>query len=113
MSRPAGVTVVAVIVWITGLLQVIGGLLTILIPFVGIISIILGIITIVVGSGLLGGSNVARVLTTIVLALNLASAVFSITGGSNASWSSIISGILALIGIVLLYTRAANAYFRR
>jgi hypothetical protein len=121
---------VAVIVWISGALQVIGGVIGLItagttaevngvpgsagsLTATAIVAIVLGIITIVVGAALLRGSQIARVLTTIVLALNLASAIYLLVAVPSSVWQGIINGVLALLGIILLYTRSANAYFRR
>ncbi|MFB2597063.1 hypothetical protein ACEXQE_04645 [Herbiconiux sp. P17] len=130
MRRPGGVTLVAVIVWISGALQVIGGVIGLItasttaevngvpgsagtLTATAIVAIVLGVITIVVGAALLRGSQIARVLTTIVLALNLASAIYLLVAVPTSLWQGIINGLLALLGIILLYTRTANAYFRR
>lgn len=130
MKRPGGVTLVAVIVWISGALQVIGGVIGLItasttaevngvpesagtLTATAIVAIVLGIITVVVGAALLRGSQVARVLTTIVLALNLASAVYLLVAVPTSVWQGILNGVLALLGLVLLYTRSANAFFRR
>ncbi|WP_291052821.1 hypothetical protein [Herbiconiux sp.] len=130
MKRPGGVTLVAVIVWISGALQVIGGVIGLItasttaevngvpasvgtLTATAIVAIVLGVITIVVGAALLRGSQIARVLTTIVLALNLASAVYLLIAVPTSVWQGLLNGLLALLGIILLYTRSANAYFRR
>jgi hypothetical protein len=130
VKRPGGVTLVAVIVWISGALQVIGGVVALITASTtaevngvpgsagsltagAIVSIVLGVITVIVGAALLRGSQLARVLTTIVLALNLASAIYLLVAVPSSLWQGVISGVLALIGIILLYTRSANAYFRR
>lgn len=130
MKRPGGVTLVAVIVWISGALNVIGGVIALItasttaevngvpgaagsLTVSAIVSIVLGVVTIIVGAALLRGSQLARVLTTIVLALNLVSAIFLLVGVPGGVWQGIINGVLALLGIILLYTRSANAYFRR
>ena len=121
-KRPTGVTVVAVIVWIQGLFTAIGGLLSTLAApthgaqasvylTAGIIGIILGLITIAVGAALLRGSNGARILTTIVLVISLLNAVYTLIVLPFNTWSPIINGLLALVGIVLLYTRQASAFF--
>jgi hypothetical protein len=121
-QRPGGVTLVAVIVWIQGLLTLIGGIIALIGAFapgavggaflaVAIISIIIGIITIAVGFGLLRGSNGARILTTIVLVISLATAIFSMFA-TNSFWSQVVSALLAVIGLILLYTQRANEYFR-
>ena len=130
MRRPGGVTLVAVIVWISGALQVLGGVIGLItasttadvsgapgsagtLTATAIVSILLGLVTIGVGAALLRGSQVARVLTTIVLALNLASAVYFLVAVPTSAWQGVVNGLLALLGIVLLYTRSANDYFRR
>lgn len=130
MKRPGGVTLVAVIVWISGALQVIGGVIALItapttadvtgapgsggtLMATAIVSIVLGVVTIVVGAALLRGSQLARVLTTVVLALNLASAIYLLVAVPSGLWQGVINGLLALLGIILLYTRSANAYFRR
>ncbi|WP_285024978.1 hypothetical protein [Plantibacter sp. ME-Dv--P-122b] len=121
-KRPGGVTIVAVIVWIQGFLSALGGALLMIgantpngnlqgMNVVGLVSLILGIITIIVGVGLLRGSSVARVLTTIVLVLSIASAVYAMVTTGNVA-TQIISLLLAVIGLILLYTKAASDYFR-
>ncbi|ROR80836.1 hypothetical protein SAMN06295974_0056 [Plantibacter flavus] len=121
-KRPGGVTIVAVIVWIQGFLSALGGALLMIgantpngnlqgMNVVGLVSLILGIITIIVGVGLLRGSSVARVLTTIVLVLSIASAVYAMVTTGNVA-TQIISMLLAVIGLILLYTKAASDYFR-
>ena len=121
-KRPGGVTIVAVIVWIQGFLSALGGALLMIgantpngnlqgMQVAGLVSLILGIITIIVGVGLLRGSSVARVLTTIVLVLSIASAVYAMVTTGNLA-TQIISLLLAVIGLILLYTKAASDYFR-
>ncbi|MCS5714617.1 hypothetical protein NVV95_08635 [Herbiconiux sp. CPCC 205716] len=126
MRRPGGVTLVAVIVWISGALQIIGGVIGLItaqttaevtgsagsVVTTSIIAIVLGVVTIVVGAALLRGSQLARVLTTIVLALNLIGGLYLVIGTPSNVLQGILNAVLALIGIVLLYTRSANAYFR-
>ncbi|OAN35022.1 hypothetical protein A4X17_11035 [Plantibacter sp. H53] len=115
-------TIVAVIVWIQGFLSALGGALLMIgantpngnlqgMQVAGLVSLILGIITIIVGVGLLRGSGVARVLTTIVLVLSIASAVYAMVTTGNVA-TQIISLLLAVIGLILLYTKAASDYFR-
>ncbi|QJU52663.1 hypothetical protein SCB71_04765 [Herbiconiux sp. KACC 21604] len=130
MKRPGGVTLVAVIVWISGALQVIGGVIGLItasttaeangapdsagtLTATAVVSIVLGIITVVVGAALLRGSQIARVLTTIVLALNLLGGIYFIVAVPSSLLQGILNSVLAVIGLVLLYTRSANAFFRR
>lgn len=121
-KRPAGVTLVAVIVWIQGFLSALGGFLLMVgantpngsmsgFNLIGLISLVLGIVTIIVGVGLLRGSSTARVLTTLVLVLSIASAIYAMIATGNVA-TQIISALLAVIGLILLYTKAASDYFR-
>ncbi len=116
-TRPVGVTIVSVVALVSGVLGTIGAIVALVsgAAVTGIIGLILGILTLIVGIGLFSHSQIARILATIVLVLELASAIFSVgsTGFGNAAvtWP-IISGILAIAGIILLFTKRANAYFR-
>jgi len=121
--RPGGVTLVAVLVIINGILQIVGGVLALAgLAAVGagggavvaVIPLVLGILTLLVGISLLRGGQIARGLTTVVLAIDLAYAIFGLfqAAGTSAMWSPIVSGALALIGIILLWTKRASAFFR-
>ena len=125
--RPGGVTLVAVLVILNGLLDIVVGVLGLAgvaiagVPALAalpVIPLVLGILTFLVGISLLRGGQIARGLTTVVLAIDLAFAVYGIFqaaaagAGGEGLWSPIISGALALIGIILLWTRRASAFFR-
>lgn len=117
--RPAGVTIVAVLAWLSGALQIATGIL--LLAGVGArpgsspappwAAIVVGAITIIVSLGLFRGSNGARVLTAIVFVANIVSAVVVLLA-HGVSGTAVAGGLLALIGLVLLFTRKANAFFR-
>jgi hypothetical protein len=125
--RPGGVTLVAVLVIINGILEIVVGALglagvaiagTPSLAILPVIPLVLGILTLLVGISLLRGGQIARGLTTVVLAIDLAFAVYGVFqalvggAGTEALWSPLISGVLALLGIVLLWTRRASAFFR-
>jgi hypothetical protein len=119
--RPGGVTLVAVIAWINGVLAVIGGILILIAGtaegsgaavVAAWVGIVIGVITILVGVGLLRGSNLARIIATIVFVLNLGSAIFTAFSAPGQLWSAIITGLLAVVGLVLLYSARANEFFR-
>lgn len=114
-SRPFGVTLVAIIAWITGALQIVFGVLRLFggEVAVGVTAMIIGFITILVSLGLFGGSNVARVLTAIVFLLNIAGSVYVMFAFPAQLWSAIGSTILPLIGLLLLFSSRANAFFRQ
>jgi hypothetical protein len=119
-TRPTGVTVVAVLAWISGIVNIIAGILLLIAALMapdalwyGLVQLALGIVTIIVGVGLMRGNSNARVVMTVVFVLNLISAVFVVFFQQAQVWSGVVSGILVLIGLVLLWTRPANEFFRR
>lgn len=112
--RPFGVTLVAIIAWITGALQIIAGVLLMIggeIAY-GIIAMLIGFITILVSLGLFGGSNGARILTAVVFVLNIAGSVYLMITEPSQLWTAVGSAVLPLIGLLLLFTSRANSFFR-
>ncbi len=87
VKRPGGVTLVAVLTWISGLLDIIGGTLLLFQTSVAataeafggasglitsaIVSILIGAIVIVVANGLLRGSAVSRMVITVIEVLSI------------------------------------------
>lgn len=120
-SRPAGVTFVAVLAWISAVLQI---LLSILI-LTGVLAVssvsipstwfalVIGFVTLLVSFGLFGGRNIARVIVTVSLVLSIVGAVLQAIVHQNANVlvGSLITVVLALVGIVMLYTARANSFF--
>lgn len=113
-KRPFGVTLVAIIAWITGAVQIISGVVWLVAGnfTYGITAMIIGFITILVSLGLFGGSNLARVLTAIVFVLNIAGSVYVMFTAPSQLWSAIGASILPLIGLLLLFSSRASAFFR-
>jgi hypothetical protein len=121
------VTLVAIIVWITGLLEIIGGALALValatsdelvVPggrtaatVYAIIAIAFGIFVISIGAGLLRGSGLARVLVTISLVLSLGGAVYTMIAVPGQFAGGIVTGLLAILGLVLLWTGRASDFF--
>jgi hypothetical protein len=111
-ERPTGVTIVAVIAWIIGAIQIVGAILG-LIAGAGIDAwavLIVGILTIAVSLGLFRGSNAARIIMAVVFTLNLVVAVWAIVIGGNF-WDQVVAAVLAIVGLVFLFSAKANAYF--
>lgn len=113
-NRPFGVTLVALIAWINGAWDILVGVFSVL-PggtsiWAGPFLIVSGIVTILVSFALFGGRNWARILVAILFVINLIGAVGLIFGGHF--WQGIGGAILPLIGLALLFSAKANAFFR-
>ena len=116
-QRPVGVTIVAIIAWLSGLIQIIGSLFVIIaglvitpVALIAWISLAIGIITLIVGVGLWRGNNTARTIATIVFIINIVLEVLGMFNGESL-WSAISGSILSIIGLILLYTSSARRYF--
>ncbi|WP_146184999.1 DUF7144 family membrane protein [Agromyces badenianii] len=126
-TRPAGVTVVAILAWIAGALDIISG--TILLFQAGadsvadglggtgplysaaIGSIVLGLIVVVVAAGLLRGNWVARMIITVLEVLSIIGSLFlafAYLGAAVGEWLGI---AVSLAVVLLLWTHRASAYF--
>lgn len=120
-QRPGGVVLIAVLAWIGAVAQVLSGILVLtgVLNPQGVstesawIAIVVGVISFVVAFFLFSGSNLARILVTISFVLSLLTAIFAIIANPANLVAPIISGLVAVIGLVLLYTQRANEYFRR
>ena len=112
-ARPVGVTIVAVIAWIIGAIQIIGGILALIAGagFDAWAVLIVGILTIAVSLGLFRGNNTARIIMAIVFTLNLVVAVWIIVLGIDI-WDQVIAAALAIIGLVFLFSKKASAFFQ-
>jgi hypothetical protein len=118
--RPIGVTVIAIITGLAGLLQVISGFLLIFAWEVGsvwqgIIDVAIGFAVLVVGVLLLRGNPLARKVATVVLALSIiASIITTFLVAPSWTWAGgLVAGILAVVALILLWTPRASRFFRR
>ncbi|MCA1307695.1 hypothetical protein LC082_12375 [Microbacterium esteraromaticum] len=75
------------------------------------LTIAIGAITIAVSLGLFRGSNTSRIIMTVVFLLNATIAVYGVLAFGNGFWGPLIQGVIALIGLGLLWTSKANAFF--
>jgi len=120
-QRPGGVILIAVLAWIGAALQIISGILVLTgaLRAEGVgtetawIAIVVGVISFAVAFFLFSGSNVARILVTISFVLSLLTAIFALIANPSNLVAPILSGLVAVIGIALLYTGRANEFFRR
>ena len=124
-TRPGTVTFVAVLAYINGVLNIVGGVVILFtrdqmvrasnagaiagITTSAILAIILGIVILVVARGLLNGSRFARGLVTVVMILNAVGGVILLF--SLQFFSGILEILWAVVMLSLLYTQRANAFF--
>lgn len=117
-SRPIGVTLVAVIAWIAGAWDIVQGVLGVVAGLAtwnvlgSWVLVFIGALTIAVSLGLFRGNPSARLVVVIVFALGALVAAALMAIGS-APWGGIPTIVLGIVGIVLLFTDRANAFFRR
>ncbi|MFD4422860.1 hypothetical protein ACFWN7_15345 [Agromyces sp. NPDC058484] len=126
--RPGGVMLVAVLTWISGALDILGG--TILLfqtsiastveAFGGasqliasaIVTILIGVVVVAVAGGLLRGSPGARLVVTIFQVLSIVSSVFLAIAHPATAIGEYVSMALSLIVLLILWSRRSNEFFR-
>lgn len=128
IARPGGVTLVAVLTWIAGLLDVLGGTILLFQTSVAatvaefggasqliasaIFSILIGVVVIAIAGGLLRGSPSARIVVTVFQVLSIAGGVFLAIAYPAGAIGEYIGIAVSLVVIFLLWTGRANAFFR-
>ena len=126
-GRPGGVTLVAVLTWIQGFLDIVGGIILLFnvnnpaferefgygdaVLIAGIATIVIGVVIVVVARGLLRGSSVSRAIVTIFVLLSLVSAVYVAIAIPAQLVAAIISGLLSLVVLGLLWSGKAAGFF--
>lgn len=117
--RPGGVVLIAVLAWISAVAEILSGILVLtgILSRVNVstetawIAIVVGVVSFVISFFLFTGSNVARILMTISFVVSLLTSIFAVITHPADFVGLIASGLGAVIGLALLYTRRANAYF--
>lgn len=127
-QRPGTVTLLVVLVVISGILQVIAGLAVVFLRdnariaqetgsptvglWLGIVTIVCGLIYLAVAKGLANGNGFSRVLVAIVSVLNIIAGVWAfLTQIEHGRWSGLGTVIFGLIVLAILYSRRSNAFF--
>jgi len=129
-QRPAGVAFVIVLAWLAAFADLVAGVWLLIVSFddsqfddtlVGadvvrywaLVALLVGVLTALVASALTRGSQFARVLTIVVMALRLANAVWALVAIQYLTlWPAVVDAVLALLIIVFLTNRGASDYFR-
>lgn len=126
--RPGAVTLVAVLTWISGALDIIGGVLLLFMQHdlelqrafggsgvlitTAIVSILIGIVVVAVANGLLHGNSGSRLVITIVEVLSITTGVYTSIVAPALFWSELIGILVAILVLLMLWSRSANAFFR-
>ena len=128
--RPFGVTLIVALTVISGLLGLAAGALIVALHknddllrrteessstllTVGIVSGVIGFVYLLVARGLARGSGFARFLVALVSVLNLIGGVYLlIARQEDVRLHGVVSAALALLILLLLYSKQANAFFR-
>ncbi|MEZ5116624.1 MAG: hypothetical protein R2737_10185 [Candidatus Nanopelagicales bacterium] len=128
-KRPFGVTLLMVLIFLMGILAVIGGILVLFtrndqayvdagissgqVVIYAVVSIVIGVIYLAVAGGLGRGSSLARFLVALVTVLNLIANVWvAIVFAGTARWQAMFGAAIAVLILVLLYNRSSNEFFR-
>lgn len=115
-TRPAaGIVLVGVLAWVSGILQLFAGVILLLASdadVTGWLHIVVGLVTFPVCLGLFRARASARAIVTVVFLLELAAAVVSVIEVQYLAYAAVTSAALAVLGLVLLYTPSANASVR-
>ncbi|WP_353826656.1 DUF7144 family membrane protein [Agromyces sp. SYSU T0242] len=128
-SRPVTVTIIAVLAFIAGALDMVSGIILLfLLPVQDVVdgfggtgqliaaaigSIVVGLITAVLAGGLLRGSQVARLVVTVLQVLSLIGSLFlavAYLGFPVGEWIGVAVSVVVLI---LLWTPKSSAFFTR
>lgn len=115
-TRPAGgVILVGVLAWISGILQLFAGVLMLVAgshPGTGWAHLLVGLVTFPVCLGIFRARAGARIIVTLVFLFEIAAVALSVLDLRFLATPAITSAVLAVFGLVLLYTPSANASFR-
>lgn len=120
--RPFGVTIVFLVIILTGLYSIVLGFLRLFdrdetglsIP-AALSMIVIGLIYVLVARGIARGGRGSRFLVSIVALLSIISALWVwISSTGHGLWlSALVQILLSLIVLALLYTQRARMYFAR
>ena len=120
VGRPIGVTLVGVLIVISGVFGIVAGVLGLfdadlrvgasLVTLV--LIIVIGLVYLLVAKGLFNGNSFARALVALLTFINLVVGVVNLIFVSGMRWNGLVLGLFSLIILALLFSARANAFFR-
>jgi hypothetical protein len=119
-KRPIGVTLVFVVILITGVFQVIAGIARLFNRgdnatvglWAAIITIVIGVLYLLVAKGIANGSRMARFIVALLTVLMIASAIWIMFTAPSLWLALAVQILLGLIVLMLLYSARASMFFR-
>lgn len=119
-SRPFGVTLVFVVILLSGALLVVAGILRLFRNedngnvglTAALVTIAIGVIYLLVAKGIANGSRMARLIVAVVTVLSIGSAVWTLFAAPALWFALLVQIALGLIVLVLLYSARASMFFR-
>ena len=120
---------VVVLTYLSGILSILGGLLVVLVSrnnsaqaqlgagsgvllSAGILSIIIGVVTLLVARGLRHGRRTARLIVTVIMALQIITSVVALFTGASQALSLIVQIVISAAVIALLWSGTAKPFFQ-
>lgn len=123
--RPRGVTIIGVVAYVGGVVDVVGGSMLLVLatgaallanPLPGglvtaITVIVTGVVVVGIADGLMRGSRVARVVITVARGVSVMLQIVALTTGGVAVFVGIASLLISAVVLGWLWSPSANAYF--
>jgi hypothetical protein len=118
-SRPLGVTLVFILILITGVLGLIAGVLVLLNRgdnqtlgwTYGLTTIVISVIYLLVAKGIANGSGVARLIVGIITFISLIGGIWVALVASGQRLTGVVQAVIALVILFMLYNRRASSFF--
>lgn len=119
-ARPLGVTLVFILILISGVLGLIAGVLVLfnrgdnetLGWTYGIVTIVISVIYLLVAKGIASGSRLSRMIVGVITALSLVGGIWVAIVASGSRLTGVVQAAFAFIILFLLYNDRANRFFR-
>jgi len=121
VKRPIGVTLVFIVILITGAFQLFAGFLRLFNRgdnatvglWAALITIAIGVVYLLVAKGIANGSSFARFIVAALTVLMIAAAVWMLFAAPSLWVALIIQILLGLIVLLLLYSARASMFFKQ